>query len=178
MPIEALPANCCLTRRFFSPNQSVLVPLYISSASDTRGRSDNQRRRCPRSLLLACQLHGHRKRPYLGGICNGLLQESRPESTVEVDKTAMTGSCHRQHPARCAAPPAATITTLRPRATAGRDRASRAEHAEVTSISNGWKISPGRGGFFITGRSLSDPMSIPTIGYSRFDPSTESLKSL
>src|SRR5258707_14425836 len=101
-----------------------------------------------------------------------------PESTVVAIGTAITGNVDMAAttPARCAAPPAATITTFRPRETAveayscvrAGDRC-----AEVTSISYG---TPNFSSIFadslITGKSVSEPMMIPTSGLPPcFDPS-------
>src|ERR1700675_3102285 len=100
-----------------------------------------------------------------------------PESTVVAIGTATTGKVvtAATTPARCAAPPAATITTLRPRATAveayscvrAGDRC-----ADVTSISYGTlNFSSILADSLITGKSVSDPIMMPTKGVLFFfDP--------
>lgn len=104
------------------------------------------------------------------GICTLESSESMPESTVVAMGTATTGSVvtAATTPARCAAPPAATITTFRPRSTAveayscvrAGDRC-----ADVTSISYGTSnFSSIFADSLITGKSVSEPMMIPTKG--------------
>ncbi len=97
-----------------------------------------------------------------------------PESTVVAIGTATTGSVvtAATTPARCAAPPAATITTFSPRETAVEAYSCvRAGErcAEVTSISYGTSnFSSIFAVSLITGKSVSDPMTIPTSGLRLF----------
>src|SRR5580704_13610973 len=104
------------------------------------------------------------------GICTLDNNASMPESTVVAIGTAITGSVvsAATTPARCAAPPAATMTTFKPRAIAVEAYScvfAGERWAETTSTSN---AIPNLSSIFadslITGRSVSEPMMIPTTG--------------
>src|SRR6202030_542446 len=104
------------------------------------------------------------------GICTLESSASMPDSTVVAIGTAITGRVvsAATTPARCAAPPAATITTFSPLSIAvvaySCVRAGE-RCAETTSISNGIEnLSSIFADSFMTGRSVSEPIMMPTCG--------------
>src|SRR5438309_1433997 len=110
------------------------------------------------------------------GICTLESSASMPDSTVVAMGTAITGKVvsAATTPARCAAPPAATITTFSPLSMAvlaySCVRAGE-RCAETTSISNGIEnFASIFADSFITGRSVSEPMMMPTRGLSLESP--------
>src|SRR6516165_334256 len=104
------------------------------------------------------------------GICTIDSSESTPARAVVAMGTPITGKVVSAAitPARCAAPPAPTTTTLRPRSLARRAYSvvrAGDRWAEVISTSNGTpNCLSVDADSLITGRSESLPMTIPTSG--------------